>query len=122
MIGGSKWELLEILETVLEPLAMFSRASSQTEQIVTSSYFLIMKRDFYNHLQRQSFNSIDREQIRQPHKTYNTIARTERDRGDFCADARLCFEWLKGQLDLQFDSKQRNRHIIVRGDQDMVWQ
>ena len=112
--NGSYWKYWK------RPLAIFSRASSQTEQIVTSSYFLIMKRDFYNHLQRQSFNTIDREQIRQPHETFKTIARTARDRSDFCADARPCFERLKGQLDLRFDSKQRNRHNIVRDDQDMV--
>lgn len=38
----------------------------------------------------------------------------------FCADARPCFERLKSQLDLRFDSKQRNCHNIVRDDQDMV--
>eukprot|EP00957_Ditylum_brightwellii_P156199 11888845-Ditylum_brightwellii.AAC.1 len=50
MINGNKWELLEILEMVLEPLTVFSKASSQTKQIATSSYFLNMKRDFYNHI------------------------------------------------------------------------
>ena len=54
MINSNNWELLEILETVLEPLAIFLRASSQTKQIFTSSYFLIMKRDFYSHLQHQN--------------------------------------------------------------------
>ena len=83
MIKGNKWELMEILESVLKPFAVFSRASSQTEQIVTFSHFLIMKCDFYDHLQGQSFNTIDREQIRQLHETYKTIASTANDRSDF---------------------------------------
>ena len=64
--------------------------------------------------------TIDHEQICQPHETYKTIAHSARDRSEFCAAATSCFERLKGQLDLRFDSN-KQQTVIIMYEMTRIW-
>ena len=51
-------------------VAVFARSTCQTEQHVTSSYILIWKREFIQHVKKKVFMVIDRYHITRPYDTY----------------------------------------------------
>ena len=110
----AEWDLLEDIEAICSPLAM----EIQSER-VTSSYFLLWRQRFHKHVQKESYERLDRNKHRSLGQTYKTQDREETSRSNFSSDSSLCISRLTAQLELRFSQKQRNPNNVVRDDIDL---
>jgi len=108
-----EWGLLEHIEALYSPLAEFSM-EIQSEG-VTSSYFLLWRQKFQKHVEKESYERLDRTKLRSVDQTYKTQDRQVTNRRNFSSCSSLCISRLSAQLKLRFCQKQRNANNVVLG-------